>query len=485
MREIKVFLASSTKFIYDKENLSEGSSAKKLKNVIEEIIRKNSANKKVIVKIIPWWTCFKEAGTFMSALLNVIHESEIGIFMLGKDQNIKNEYKPNPNVIIEYGMFTALNKIAYLIKESDKVKLPSDMYGLNANSLERQDEVVTGFIQTLNDYIGKPNSVQKTYGNVCAYYDVDLSNKFIVFNSGNNDELRDWESKSLYIGTKSAGLWQKIEENKYYREYLAIKSFITDYKGTIENLPINNVISFGPGIGKIDQEIMSCLRDKVYIPIDLNISLAIKSARTISENLGCRVPFAVVDDFENAACYTQLSNLIESKRLEIGKNNLFSLVGVTFSNLSMNCEDFFQYMQGLMKDEKDYLFIDAIIYNKESDSVLKNNLRKQMKKYYLQLISNAIKKKGLFKPSPSKDCLTIEDFEFSFIKPSDVDEYQSRVSIPNTKVICVKYQDNIVLIAKHYKYDDIKTFISERFEIVESKSYDERKRGIFLLKKKQ
>lgn len=503
MQIINVFIGSSSKFIYNDRTRNGNKPNAKLKKVIGEIeaeIEQKGWKTKVEIKIKPWWHYFKEAGTLLGSFSKILQENDIGIFVMGKDiltehkrikrdsKNVKKKksfadvFFPNLNVIAEFGMFNAIGKTTFIIKESGEIKLPSDMSGLNDVSLERPNEVVTGFLQTLEEFMANSVSFETSdYEKICSYYDTTLSNKLTALYEDYNPEFIQWETKALYVGSKSANLWKKAESNRNYNEYLTVRQFINDHESEIKSLRVQNVISFGPGAGKVDSELMKNLRDTYYIPIDLNVSLAIKSAKRMTDIKGCHVPFAVIDDFEEPSFYKNFGLLIEARKSEIGKYNLFSLLGVTFSNLSMTCNDFFTNMSSLMKDYEDYLLVDAIIYDEETNEELENIVRSQINNHYSDLIINSITKKRL-RMSPKEIRTKNPVLEITTIDNQDDEEYIQRVSIPNTKLLCVKYEGNILLIAKFYKYDNLSDYISKFFDIRVKDRINNR--GVFLLKKK-
>lgn len=492
MRKINVFIASDKSFI-PKKSQTEKSDAIKLQTVItktREIIEKRW-NEGVVMK--PWWEDpnFNDAGNVLDTVQKIAHEYDIGIFVFGKDIKLrrlvgnKTAYAPNSNVLIELGMFKILGKKVYIIKDKNTT-LPSDINNRKTASLERIEACVDGIVRTIES--ARNEAMQKTkYNKACVLHDIGLSNSFVNFNHNGKDELVKWETKALYVGTKSASIWDAIEKRRDYTEYLAVRDFISINKNLFKELPIDNVFSFGPGSGKIDGILMGFIPDSYYIPIDLNVSLAIMSMEQVAPNAK-DVPFAIVDDFEKDTCYTRLKELIESKRYEIGKNNLFSMLGVTFSNLSMSCISFFNKMSALMNDDNDYLLLDVIIYDKQGDVLYKDddeieeNVKKQIENIYWSLVKNTISKKRLNEKMQEldKSCL-----EYIFLEGDEASIY---TAIPNTKVVSVCYKEskNIIMIAKHYRFDEIKNFISDLnyFEIISSKKDVKRNRGIFLLKKK-
>lgn len=484
---IKVFLASSSNYRFDKEDSS--AKAAELKNIIESIkvgIHREMWDDQV--SITPWWNCikFKTAGEVLEALIDIVHEYDLGIFVFGKDnmaiEKEQVEYFPNNNVLIELGMFKVMGKKTFIIEDGSIIK-PSDINNAKTVKFSETDNIVDGFVETIKNI--KKDSRFHQYDNACVYYDYNLPNKFINFNDSNKNELQKWCTKSLFVGTKSAFLWNIIEERESYNEHLVVQDFAQRTAFLETSTKIDNIISFGPGVGRIDESLMECpnIQPNIcYIPIDLNASLVIKSVQRISK-MGKQIPFAVIDDFEENACYPRLAKLIEQNRNKIGKNNLFSMLGVTFSNLAMNCSSFCSKMNVIMQDKEDHLLLDVIVYDNidsklNTEEELKKIVSHQINDEYWEIIRNSIVKKGLSK-APKKHELKIK-FD-TFNNSNDINKY---TKIPGTKILSVTYKDNVLFIAKYYKFNEIKNFFEKQFDVVDSKIYAGQLRGVFLLKKK-
>lgn len=514
---IKVFLASSSRF--RPENGIDNVAPNKLNDIIQSLKLHIDA-KRLKVKIDPWWECpiLKKTDFILKILNEIVNHYDCGIFILGKDvigQKYQNSITkdndtreddmfPNHNVIAELAMFYYAQKKIYIISEDSEIKIPSDFSGLNPVSISDIEGIKKGFIESLK---GKRNDYSKLfYGKCCVYYNPELSDKFIKFNAYNHQQtgpkvhqydMSKWESKALFVGSKSAFLWQNIEEDPDYPEKIAMTNFTSkgqnrnwdqDSKiNDLNELEIDNIISFGPGIGTIDNILLASFipNKPCYIPIDLNVFLAIESMKSIKNY----VPFAIIDDFETSLCYDKLSPFLESNKLCIGINNMFSMLGVTFSNLSMNCDTFFYNMKSIMKDEKDYLLLDVIIKNglprnsKGKRTTIanrvKNDVLKKIKeqKGYWELIQNSIKKKGL------DPCEKPEDLDIGYFESSS-NEYKTRTNISDTIIVYVKHQNNIITIAKYYDYESFKKYVQQYFDLVASAKYAEQSRGVFLLKPK-
>lgn len=483
---IKVFLASSSKYRFGKKNNTEH--GKDLKNILEKIenkiIEEGLSNE---VSITPWWEClsFKTAGDFIDSLIDVVHEYNLGIFVLGKDIEFKEQqdgYFPNNNVMIEVGMFKVMGKKTFIIEDGNIIK-PSDLNSSKSVKFSEIDNLVRGFIETIKTIIDE-NKIW-TQKETCVYYNYNLPIQIMNFNN-NYVDLRKWCTKALFVGSKSAYLWEKRESSDPYDEDLVIENFAQRKTFSSACAKFDNIISFGPGAGTIDGKLVQVcaqIQPKIcYIPIDINAYLIIKSAQKISSQ-GKQIPFAILDDFEQNECYPRLASLVEMNKNKIGKNNLFSMLGVTFSNLTMDCNTFCSNMNMIMKDTNDHLFLDVIIYDDtnggfKDDEELRRKIDDQIEMYW-ELIKNSIIRKGL-----CEDCdrLNCKDLRVDLNIPTKLNRY---TKIPETKILRVSYNNNTLFIAKYYQYEKIKKFFERHFTIVDSEIYPEYLRGVFLLKKKK
>ena len=490
---INVFLASSSKFMPERS-----SGATTLSYIITLLEKDNN------VKITPWWDCNTlKTGFILTSLNEVVDSFDMGIFVLGQDIQEQSgetiKAWPNHNVIAELAMFYTAGKGIFVLSEDSQIEIPSDFKSINQVLFSDQSGIQSGFKKALNE-LKHPRDINNSYDKCCVYYNPDLSRKFMKFNAPvktnkpPEDDLKEWESRALYVGTKSAYLWNTIERAHTYPEQLAISKFTSNKTNrkwdadskikSLNEIDINNIVSFGPGIGSIDKSLIhSFLPSKpYYIPVDLNVSLAIESMSEMKKTNN--IPFAIIDDFEEKSCYNKLSPILESNKRLIGSNNLFSMLGVTFSNLSMTCDDFFYSMIGLMKDEKDYLLLDVIIW----DGLNKKNLKKSISEHIMtklkdnvgfwKLIQNSIRKKGL------KNCNNYQDLEINFFDNGSP-EHQRRTTIPDTMIAYIMHKKNIITIAKYYKYESFKKEILEHFDLVASAKYPDLSRGVFLIQKKK
>ena len=469
-----------------------------LNNLIE--YKKSPILSECQVTIDCWWnnTELKSQGVRIKALQRIAHNYDIGIFLLGKDIKSKTKAKdeisfPNSYVLIELGVFNGLNKKMFIMKDDGNESSVKD--GLNAVSIQSPFDCIDGFVKTIIDYVKERMIINRTsddYIQARLYYNSNLSNRFVSYHGETErQQFLRLETKALYIGTKSAYCWEKIENNdRYIGNYIA--KFLDNNRNTFGALKVDNVISFGPGVGNIDSKLMNYLPvDCCYVPVDLNASLAIKS-REKMKSQGRNVPLSIIDDFEDSGCFHRLKTLIDKIIVDdIGPKNLFSMLGVTFSNLSMNCAEFFNGMSTLM-DYDDYLLLDVMIYDstKESDddALITRTVSRISDDLNWNLIRNAINKKRLSNSQTLSIRKLLKDGKLICSRSKDEKQY---TSVPRTKVLEITFDDrrkgsNILTIAKYYSFNNFEKFVQDHnFEITLCKEDIDNKRGVFLIKKKK
>lgn len=513
-KRLRIFIASSSKYVVKNEKGAidtEKSDDGDLKPIIEGL---ESAG----FEPVPWWRYFSDTNYVQfhePTLQNLIRASKVldgGVFIFSEDIQIKtseestdDKYVPKANVVLELGMFYASKSVqkTFLIYDGDfeHLEIPSDMYGYQLETIEGNSEF---WKNKFSNFFGKSKDDYK-YDKVTFYIGSDIVRKKI------EGEYKNWKSKALYIGTKSAKLWDQIEGHDGYNKNIEIvDNFIEDCLDKVNFRRLDNVISLGPGNGKTDIHLINALKkqnDKIcYIPVDINPTMAFQAAQTVGKKI--RVPFAIIDDFEVETHREQdhLKKIINGKMHEIGESNLFVMLGVTFSNLEGTEENIFDRIKGWM-DQDDYFLLDVIINNengKDEETAceeLKYKLINEGKNKpnYKNLLINASIKKYLNNNN-------FNDREFSFsidfvnelqsnfenyfsIKPADLPHIytttkQTLVLIGNL------IKDNKkapLLVVKSYDFNQIKSKIAEHFVIEEELNGQAKfnePRGFFLLKKK-
>ncbi len=534
----RIFIGSSSDYAPKKQN-----GGIDRERSFDDLIKDNEFKLRKVLKAlesaghtpVPWWKeeVWMDAESFWNSLIRASKYYDGGIFIFGKDDRINNIgadnnnnsdqvnfYVTRDNVLIEFGMFIAtkgknrtlaiydINNGQQGGNESlNRLMPPSDLTGITYPSLTDED-----LEDRIIEFFKRP-AEETRFDEITFYIGSKINNKIF------KREYTTWKTKGLYIGTESAVLWDKIESHPEYEQYIG---FVNHFSKIIDREVVNsidNIVSLGPGNGKTDLALVTQLRiinDTIcYVPIDINPMLVFKAIDTISSDGLIRVPFAIVDDFEEH--HQHIKEIINGKAHEIGKRNLFVMLGVTFSNLEGDESRFFIKMQDWM-GPGDYFLLDAIIKEEElvgTEQEAKARARAEAKKLqrtlsvdsanrpnYKNLLINAIVKKHLVHGNENTDTASFNK-EFIDQLVTEFDQHVQVVPVPkertekysiinNTSVMVCQFKrggNPEVLIGKEYEYNKLKEELERHFVIKHKingiTEYDKVvHRGLFLLQRK-
>lgn len=501
---MKIFIGSSSHYITltsDKSNIDEEETNKTspLFPIITFLRSKGHF-------VEPWWEngVLQKGEYLLDSLILKSHSCDAGIFVLRPDDLLKPEAikttktstfdvgVPRGNVLIECGMFLGAKgkSRTFILKDGDfsKIKIPNDILAINYGDLSNSSIC---------------NELESFFGNE-KFKNDNKKTKFYLSNTHTENILtqkyKKWSSKALYIGSKSARIWKKIEEDdKSLIDKSEVKSFVKEIhknnKIEINFSKIDNVISLGPGCGTFDNEIISEVYKKNkfinYVPIDINPYLAFRATEYVKrKSPDIRIPFAIIEDFEENSKF--VSDILQTKLHEINQACLFLMLGGTFSNLEGDEENVISKIESWMS-KKDFLIIDAFIkessYNFEND-----NLRQvvNLPQSYKEFIINSIEKRHLIDDSQLMEQIK-NDLE-TYLIASETDKRKQYTNIDNTSVVTYKLttknNQQDILVAKRYDFEKIKSFLTDNFKLLHSfnglkdGSINKSDRGIFLLQKK-
>jgi hypothetical protein len=500
---MKIFIGSSSNYVSWNTDGSVNINATrrmKLGRLVEAL-------RKIGYTIEPWWEdeIFPAGKYLLDSLIIKSRVCDGGIFIFGQDDKVKIKGKskktPRHNVVLECGMFYGTKgrdrTLVFYEGEYSNLALPSDINGVLLKSLD--SKVI---VRETNKFFGSASD-EKDYHKFTFY-----------FNSTSIKEVIDknylkWSTKSLYVGTESARKWKAIETDKNYllrSSRPLVKKFVKEIqsKNHIDFKKIDNIISLGPGCGNFDNSVVSEIykvnNDVAYIPIDINPHLAFEASNFINDkNPKLRVPFAIIDDFEEN--YLYVGDIIKRKFNEYNQKNLFLMLGGTFSNLE-GIESEINKKLNIWMDNNDYLLIDAFI--KADSYSFANDKDRQVKGLspsYSDLMTNACIKKYLsssFAGNIKDDLKFYKEIKTDLTKyltskEEDVSSKAKYTEIDNTAVYTYNFNINNstqeILIAKRYKFEKIKKFLADNFKLIYSfdglkGSTELTSRGLFLLQKK-
>ncbi len=473
-KTLEIFISSSLDYVIEHNNIIdvEQTNNWKLKPIIDGL-------KKAKFKPVPWWNTigvFHEGTTFLANLISASKKYDGGIFVLGDDSKNESTGKkgiPNLNVLLEAGMFYAskgIKRTLFIVDgNSTNIQIPSDTFGYEVPKLS--DDNLPERIRNFFSSSSEPEGAK--FDKTTFYISDEISKNIKERN------YKNWKTKAQYIGNESVRIWDKIERSDSYKINVAQltrfqKRIIDQKKVDFKN--IDNIVSFGCGNGFTDNKFLKKLiriNDTIcYIPIDINPMMAFYASKNIDPTT--RMPFAIIDDFEEEVDH--IKNIINGRINEIGENNFFMMLGVTFSNLEGIELDFFNKVNAWM-DPNDYFLIDVSLNNDNDLVSMKDAVKDD---HYKKLLYNSLIKSGRINAHKLIDDIDFvtENIENTTIKSSYTD-------VDNTEVYCYKYDDEILLISKRYNFDDIKKEIGDSFNLILSEpveSQSRREKAFFLFK---
>lgn len=517
---MKIFIASSTKHLMGDDNykIRNNEHQKIIYEEYQNGIYSDGNPKSLVIQIVetirksnvhdvkPWWEngVIPYGANILDKLLELTDICNGGIFIFGKDDpllGVQNEGKPRviarDNVILECGMFLSKNgkdNTFVLIEDwkdekgqYHKVDPPSDFSGIK-NIYFRKNNIDNA-IDQLNNLITESSNknVKSSLDKTVFYFSKNSKNRII--NKEYIIKRDEWVTKALYLGHKSAGLWREIENNTDYDGYYNDDLYKKIFDKLDNNFCIDNVISLGPGCGKLDESIVTFLVSKnvKYIPIDINSCFALMSAEKISKR--STVPFAIINDFETYA--DEIRDVLREKHI-IEQNNLYLMLGGTFANLSMNESDFIVNIKEWMSPG-DYLLLDIFIKNdddnieryslkkKPGEQIQQGSLKDSQRRFLVNLMHNKY---------PLTQVKTVEDMSDNYEEYIDekiLNQRNSKSVVPNTLTHACYYKKNndILVATRRYNFNDFLAFISRYFTVIMTSNVETgvfNPRAVFLLK---
>lgn len=435
--------------------------------------------------VYEWWSkqVFKAGDITITRLIEMSDICDGAVFVFGADDLTIAEVKdasgtriikipsPRDNVILEYGIFSSKLGIARTLFVTDQdVKVPTDLLGVTYGRRRGYAKwVAERFREVLRTFRASPAPSKIT---------VHISKT--VTQALLSGSARDWSSRALYLGSRGALAWRRVEEDPKYTG----RSDFTAVEQSIKTLAENNIrgydtiISLGPGMGVLDKKVVPYLRGRQivrYIPVDINHYLAVQAAEALDRTYpDVRVPFCVVGDFEDG-----MSDIAETIHFHSAPGRLFLMLGGTFGNLERSENSFLNGLADCLGPD-DVALLDVFTavsgYERANDPLLP--LSKQPKSVQHFLASAIERRKGI----PVADVLTDIDSQIQIV--------DSESSIPRTEAF--KFQastgEEIIHVRRYYYNEFGKHLDNMGFKVIASHAVNdpERKvgRAIFFLQRK-
>lgn len=347
-----------------------GSSTKK-KKIAEEV---SVALEKAGYDVQRWWNAFRGGDATIDRLIQMSDGCDGAVFIFGADDKIltktshgeKRLVATKDNVLLEYGMFVGKTgpKKCIFVRQRD-VNIPSDLLGITHLG---EKDYVNKIIRGLNEAFGYV-SPSKIASQVLIYASRNLLNKVRT-----ETPIPDgWFSRGLYIGSRGANAWTKVEADPGYpghQDFQGVRNLIEILAKKTALAPSHCIVSFGPGMGLLDGEVLPILsggKPVEYIAVDINDYLAVHAADSLDRaSLNTKAPFCIVADFEDDM--SLIADII-NERTRPGR--IFMMLGGTFGNLERGEDRFLHGLHTCMKEE-DIAILDVFTwingYTVESDS---------------------------------------------------------------------------------------------------------------------
>lgn len=457
-----------------------GSSGKK-KRIAENIAK---ALESADFEVFRWWKTFRGGDITIERLMQMSDVCDGAVFIFGADDKILTETKDGEkelvatrdNVLLEYGMFagkTGPKKTLFVREEN--VNIPSDLLGITS--------------------VGEPDYVQKivrglqeAFGNVppsqIASRIVIHASRMLLHKVEKETPVPlGWSSRSLYIGSRGAKAWAAVEEDVEYsghQEFLRVRGLIEQLARKTKLPAFGCIISFGPGLGLLDSEVVPILRGQgmaEYIAVDINDYLAVHAADKLDRaSSKTQAPFCILADFENDM--SLIADII-NERTKPGR--VFMMLGGTFGNLEKGEDEFLDGLHGCMRKD-DLAILDVFSWCK-GYTVNDDNYRK------LDELSCSIK---LFLAGgvARRNGRSVEDIMESIndYVTFSIDKPTSQIEGTKEFMYCCKQGNYPLIYVRRYNSKEFKKHLTKRhFKVIESGTVGDKKklvhRSVYFFKK--
>lgn len=447
------------------------------------------------MRVLGWWepgVVFTAGTNTFDSLMNFASASNCdgAVFIWFKDDKAwfrgEELSAPRDNVILEYGIFSSrLGKENAIIVQEEGAKICSDVFGL---SLVRMSTAERQRIERCFDAEGEADApaFAEIYNHFSEkharrHHDHSVAKLIAVgtlYNKLRNGDYKRWASRTIYLGREGARNWMDYAvSNSPQGKADTIAEKASDM---LRELRVKTVISFGPGDGQLDKElVMEISRGSKflsYIPVDINAYL-LHEVHSVMSGMSVHVPELIQGDIED-----EIGPIMEHINRNTINPRIFIILGGTFANLEKSEAAFFNALN-LNLRAGDYVLFDAYVkgtnYRDETDII--ENLNEAA----IRLFSSA---------SAYKTGERIEDVISQFPDRFVVTKMNGG-SVPSTSAYALSderiaaqgCQKNIVFF-RRYDFGRLKAWVQQRgFQVLSQKEvYDDRDflgRGMFLLHK--
>lgn len=422
---------------------------------------------------IRWWRAFNSGDITIDRIIELAQDVDGAVFLAGATD--KTWYRsaktmsPRDNVILEYGVFASRLglRATMLVKDLD-TRLPTDIGGVTSQVMMRDDieglcsSVVRHFMDVFVR-LGKPAYDRA----VPVAADPELSRLLVE-----GDIPQNWLSRALYIGLEGARGWLAvIQEESYIPDDMKLQIREAVLK-SVKRCAIRTFVSFGPGDGQMDEQIISVLHEQEellrYIPVDISDGLLHRILGQFAARV--TIPVGILGDFESPNGFIGAQvDAHSSKPLLLG------LLGNTLGNLDHR-ENIFIHDVRQVLSASDFLLLGVSLTGR---NWLWANDRKTDPQQYLE------GEKRFFATGISRIAripleVAVRDFkEHVKVTPGESD-------VPGTRTITIRHSSGKPICnIRRYDFESLKRWlvVDKNFEILDEQAiFDDKKcRGHALL----
>lgn len=325
----------------------------------------------------PWWhpKTIPHHSDFFEEIKRMAGICDFGVFVLSADDRLPDSPAANPrfvanaNVILEMGMFIQSLGLESVCAVPEDGTLPLSDLGRFKWTTYNFEQHWKSITKTVDDKIRDKLAQKSPYTQCQIYVNNELHDELM-----SNEEVAKMGTKSIYIGREQAMNWKNVEDKAGYVPPAYVKA-LTAFVEQSNLGRVDNVISFGPGVGNKDVLVLKALKnpDARFIPVDINPHLAMESLKQARNVQSIRtVPSAIVDDFEDHL--NELVALVSKMFNDKHHSTLFMMLGGTLGNLA-DPKNFLKRASELL-GKKDHFLIDA--YERGDDYDFETDVRERL-----------------------------------------------------------------------------------------------------------
>lgn len=405
---------------------------------------------------IGWWRTAKPGEFTLDQLRDLSDDVDAAILIWDADDTLWHRGKQysmtRDNCLLEYGLFVSkLGRLRTGLLVKEQVKLPSDITGINVIKYRDRDPItpINELVRTL------VKNTRPTYREVVPIsVDGSIERKILRLETIPNN----WGNRALYCRDEGAQNWLEVLNDpeyllsSYAESDFALKSLRLEALKKLDCSPkdCNLIISFGPGDGRTEREVLQSLLFEYqcsfqWVPVDISHGLLTCAIHKLKKEIS--IPLAIQGDFEEgqAFIFEQIKEVAKEIEHVPYSPRLFTLLGSTFGNLDEREGQFIINLKGRLH-QGDYLLFDFGIKGK--DWSFEKDYRSQLENFpktFIKFLCSGL----AYRLGVLPDFL-IKDFSDRIICSHLRGKRAS--DIKNTDTVCISDKDSQLNIIKFRRY---------------------------------